>query len=172
MTLPPAPQRTTPAFSFSLVERSLRDSIARREFGKNQMQLLAAFFDHTCAYCGGSVQRWDHLIPVSMGGDTVLGNMVPACSKCDDSKRGLAYDAWAFGPSPGSPEARGVPDIRERISRIREYVDRYGYVARTPEELLSLDELAEYHRIRQALAVLRADCDRLFAAFRRRSGSR
>ena len=38
------------------------------------------FFDptpHECIFCGNlDVKRWDHLVPISKGGDTVLGNMV------------------------------------------------------------------------------------------------
>jgi hypothetical protein len=47
----------------------------------------------------------------SRGGDTVPGNIVPACSKCDDPKRSLPYDEWAVGSTPGSPRSCGVTDV-------------------------------------------------------------
>jgi len=80
--LPPIPQRTTPGFSFSVVERSLRECIAERKSGKPEMEPVALRFDDSCAYCGTeTIQRWDHVFPVSRGGDTVLGNVVCSCMR-------------------------------------------------------------------------------------------
>jgi hypothetical protein len=68
MILPKTPQRTTPGFSFSIVERSLLDCIARREFGKLEMAQVVEFFGPSCAYCGDtSIKRWDHLVPILKG---------------------------------------------------------------------------------------------------------
>ena len=39
-----------------------------------------------CVYYGDqNVQRWDQLVPVNKAGETVLGNMLPACARCNDS---------------------------------------------------------------------------------------
>lgn len=173
MTLPAAPQRTTPGFSFSIVERSLRECIARREFGKLEMAQIVEFFGPSCAYCGTSpIQRWDHLVPISRGGDTVLGNVVPACSKCDDSKRDLLFDEWAVCSAPNSPRSRGVPDIEGRLHRIREYASRYDYAPLPPEKRLDADELRQFEVIRQDLSRLRRDVDKLIAMYRGRTGLR
>jgi hypothetical protein len=172
VALPPTPQRTTPGFSFSIVERSLRDCIAERKFGAPEKAFAAEFFGGTCAFCGASpIQRWDHLVAVSQGGDTVLGNMVPACNKCDDSKAHHPFDEWALGDAPGSPRTRGVTDLEAKLARIREYVAMFEYVAREPEERLTPDELKQYALIRSDLQRLRRDVDKFIAMHREAPGS-
>jgi hypothetical protein len=170
MSLPGTPGRTTPGFSFSIVERSLRDCIAERRFGKSEAQTASDFFDGACAFCGGPIERWDHLVPVSVGGDTVLGNMVPACAKCDDSKQGLEFESWTRGSAPSPPASRGVEDVEGRVSRIREYVSAYGYQARGPHDRLTPDELRQYEIIRTDLKRARDDIDEFLRMYRERTG--
>ncbi len=102
----------------------------------------------------------------------MLGNVVPACSKCDDSKRDLPYDEWAKCSVPGSPHSRGVPDLEDRISRIREYVSRYGYCPHRPSERLSADELRQFELIHEDLSRLRKDIESFIAMYRERTGLR
>jgi len=170
LSLPNVPQRTTPGFCFSIVDRALRECIAERCFGKAEAETCAAYFDHACAFCGGPIQRWDHLVPISAGGDTVLGNMVPACSKCDDSKQGHAYELWARSLAPGSPTSRAVADLDARLGRIREYVEAHGYRAREPRDRLTEAELAQYERIGRDLAKARGDFDGFIRLYRERTG--
>lgn len=170
MDLPPAPQRTTPGFSFSIMNRALRDCIADRCFGKAEMAQIVDFFGHECAYCGGPVERWDHLAPISGGGDTVLGNIVPSCSRCDDSKRDLAFDEWATCAAPASPHSRGVTDIEARLARVHEYAGRYAYVPRSLEDRLTPEELRRFAAIQEDLARLRRDVDDFIAQYRERNG--
>jgi hypothetical protein len=176
MKLPEVPQRTTPGFSFSIVERALMECIAVRQFGKPEIQEVLAFFGATppsCAFCGASpIQRWDHLVPVSKGGDTTIGNIVPACAKCDDSKGALPFDDWALGSTPGSPTSRGIADVRDRVERIRSYVAKYAYRSRSPEERLAPDELAQFGVLRDDLRRLRRDFDQFIALYRARTGLR
>lgn len=49
--------------------------------------LLLDLYENRCAYCGGPVETWDHLVPITLGGETVPGNMVPACRSCNSRKR-------------------------------------------------------------------------------------
>lgn len=56
--------------------------------------LVAEIFDDRCAYCGGPRETWDHIIPVSKGGVTEPGNIVPACRRCNSSKRDSDLCAW------------------------------------------------------------------------------
>lgn len=37
---------------------------------------------------------WDHFIPVTKGGETVPGNMLPCCASCNSRKRNL--DPWVW----------------------------------------------------------------------------
>ena len=52
-------------------------------------------FDHCCAYCGCAEDlELEHVIPISKGGGHHLGNIVPACRKCNSSKRSRDALAW------------------------------------------------------------------------------
>lgn len=173
MAFPPTPQRTTPGFSFSMVQRCLRDCIAERQFGQAEMKEAVAFFGAAeCVYCGAApIQRWDHLVAVSKGGDTVLGNVVPACARCDDSKRDMPYAEWALGDAPRSPRSRGVPDIERRLKRIEAYAVHYEYLPALPAERLSEAEMEQWQRIQEDLGRLRADVDRFIELHRKRRGA-
>ena len=106
LKLPLSPQKTTTGFAFSNVERALQESLANRQFGQQEMRKVIEFFGlPLCVYCGSNeIKRWDHLVAVKNGGETVIGNMVPACAKCDDSKRDIAFDVWMQSDSPNSPK--------------------------------------------------------------------
>ena len=53
------------------------------------------------------MRRWDHVVPVAKGGDTVVGNMVIACSRCDYSKQASEFERWMNGDWRGCPKERG-----------------------------------------------------------------
>ena len=55
-------------------------------------------FDHGCAYCGadGDLQI-EHVIPISKGGEHHLGNVVPACQRCNYSKATADALEWYRG---------------------------------------------------------------------------
>ena len=47
-------------------------------------------FDHRCAYCGGELTTGnttlDHVKPKATGGQTIPGNLVACCSRCNGKK--------------------------------------------------------------------------------------
>jgi hypothetical protein len=47
-----------------------------------------------CAYCGAPAVGLDHFIPVSRGGETTPGNLVPACKSCNSMKRDQDPMLW------------------------------------------------------------------------------
>lgn len=51
-------------------------------------------FDGKCAYCSKEAKSIDHIIPVSKGGNSVPGNIVPACAHCNSSKKDK--DLWMW----------------------------------------------------------------------------
>lgn len=54
-----------------------------------------AAFGHLCAYgCGRDGGTWDHIWPVSRGGQSRPGNLVPACISCNSSKKRHHPDPW------------------------------------------------------------------------------
>jgi len=184
MKLPRVPQRTTTGFAFSAVDRALKEGFARRRFGQAEIQRVLAFFAHDppeCVYCGESrVRRWDHVVPVTKGGETVLGNIVPACARCivpacarcDDSKGDLPFDEWMLGDARFSPKSRGVVDVEGRIARIQAYVQHFGY---TPSDVLARlteEEAKKLQSIRADLGSVRADIEDLIADYRARTDDR
>jgi 5-methylcytosine-specific restriction enzyme A len=51
-----------------------------------------------CFYCGHAVPpkelTMDHVVPISRGGKSVKGNVVPACKECNNKKKQLLPMEW------------------------------------------------------------------------------
>ena len=63
----------------------------------NSKELAARFaqFDNTCAYCGSCDHLIvEHFIPRAKGGPHALGNLLPACQKCNISKLDHEPEQW------------------------------------------------------------------------------
>jgi 5-methylcytosine-specific restriction endonuclease McrA len=56
---------------------------------------LKKLYSSPCFYCGSteSIQA-DHVLPISRGGRHSIGNLVPACKKCNLSKRAKLLIEW------------------------------------------------------------------------------
>lgn len=57
------------------------------------------FFNGCCSFCGRTMRKGetltkDHLVPVSEGGLTTQGNVVPACKSCNSSKNNSEWREW------------------------------------------------------------------------------
>jgi hypothetical protein len=165
MPLPKVPERTRPSFVFSLLERSLQDCLGKRKFGKHEIGLYLNFFEQAvpeCAYCGSiAVQRWDHIVPLLKGGETVLGNMVLACAQCDDTKRDLSLEEWMGHTAPWSLRGRGIQNIEQRLARIQDYIVHFGYLSRPLKERLTASEQERLMTIRATAQSLRLDIEAL-----------
>ena len=79
-----------------------------------------------CAYCGDPATEWDHLNAIikdkkPTGYFTEIHNLVPACGKCNQSKRNQPWREWIVGPARLSPKTRGVSDLEARIARLDAY---------------------------------------------------
>jgi hypothetical protein len=174
MSLPKVPQRTTSGFAFSIVQRAMFESLTRRKFATREILEVLAFFGADppeCVFCGDpNVARWDHLVPIKAGGDTVVGNMVPACSRCDDSKRHLPYMEWALSNAPHSPKSRQIPSLEQRLDRIAAYVTKYEYAPLTATSRLTPPELEHFKRICNHLADARMEFEALLSSYRARTG--
>jgi hypothetical protein len=172
--LPKPPARTTPGFAFSMLDRAIKECLATRQFDADAMAQVVSFFGNTppeCVYCGSpNVQRWDHLVPITKGGDTVLGNMVLACASCDDSKRDLSFDEWILCESKLSPKSRGVVNLDQRIEQIRAYVQHFGYVPMRLEDKLDQNELNKLNSLRAEIQVVRGKFEQLIASHRAKTG--
>jgi hypothetical protein len=63
---------------------------------------LVARFDGRCAYCGQRcTPTMEHVVPLSRGGRHAIGNLIPACLKCNLSKNNRFIMEWRLGrPAP------------------------------------------------------------------------
>jgi hypothetical protein len=62
---------------------------------------LVASKPSLCAYCGDPADTTDHVIPISRGGTDLPANRLPACGRCNSSKRDLTLQEWiATGRAP------------------------------------------------------------------------
>jgi len=172
MEWPRIPQRTTTGFAFSVVERAIKEACAKRTLGQAEIREIIDYFGNKrleCVYCGSTdVKRWDHLLSISKGGETVLGNIVPSCSSCDDSKRDEYFEDWIRSDTECSPKGRGVKDIEDRIGKIRAYMKKYGYRAQPLEERLDKEEIKQLNNIRSKLREIRKDIEEFGEAYQRR----
>jgi 5-methylcytosine-specific restriction endonuclease McrA len=59
---------------------------------------LCRRYDYLCAYCGAKPKKLtvDHIIPLSKGGRDAIGNVLPACSRCNNMKRSVLLIVWRY----------------------------------------------------------------------------
>ena len=53
-------------------------------------------FNNSCAYCGDTNSKLtvEHVIPVSMGGNSFIFNLIPSCIECNHRKSATALVEW------------------------------------------------------------------------------
>ncbi len=178
MGLPKTPGRTTAAFGFSYVERTLKDCLGQRLFNKKEKDQVLEFFRQwepqpSCAFCGSpEVMRWDDLIPVIKDGETVLGNMVLACARCDNSKGKRLFDEWMSSTLPKSPSSQGTPNVKDRIKHIEAYTTTFGYICKPLNQRLTRTEQERRTDLLRRLNGLREEVNSLIRDYRERTGNR
>jgi hypothetical protein len=79
-----------------------------------------------CAYCGDPSTEWDHLRPIvrrkkPTGYISEIGNLVPACGKCNQSKGNKDWRDWMLSEARLSPRSKAVANLDERIARLEAY---------------------------------------------------
>ena len=61
----------------------------------DEWKAVLEFFGHECAYCGAKEGlEQEHIIPFNNGGEFKIGNIVPACRKCNASKGSKNAAEW------------------------------------------------------------------------------
>jgi len=92
--------QTNPELRLYTRQKSKRRKALLREQTAHQIkpgQLLARFaqFDHCCAYCGAeSDMQMEHVVPIAKGGTHAMGNILPACHRCNYSKKTHEVESW------------------------------------------------------------------------------
>ncbi len=78
--------------SMMVAVRGLRRSRMKgNKITNDQYEFLLEKYLNKCVYCfslvkSGTNLNWDHYIPIALGGENSLGNIVPSCSSCNNKK--------------------------------------------------------------------------------------
>ena len=128
------------------VSRGIREIVAPRQtIPHAEWKRIQDEFDNVCVFCeqpGTRENRGiiaDHLIPATQFGELVLGNTVPACQSCNDSRGNRNWRAFLLERFPDEAAKRAI--------RIEAYLNKYPYSPLSAEDYLSPQELREYNSI-------------------------
>ena len=151
------------------VARGLREIVAPRQvMSRAHWRLIADEFNGRCVFCGELGAREnrgivpDHLIPVTQYGELVLGNTVPACQTCNDSRGEKDWRTYLQEQFPDHAPLR--------IAAIELYLARHPYQTVPPKDALSSDELLEYEALFQEWERILSAAKRLGASVSARKG--
>jgi 5-methylcytosine-specific restriction endonuclease McrA len=93
--------RLHPLGGYALIDASASDSRKPRARKRHTQPLpmiaidyLTEQFNGLCAYCDEPATTWDHVVPIVKGGQTIPGNVVPACVRCNSSKKDRDLSEW------------------------------------------------------------------------------
>lgn len=82
--------RSDERFRFKLRGKVASRTRAKAKFPAldlDQWEAVLVFYGRRCAYdCGRMAQHMEHVVPLSRGGHHVIGNLVPACARCNYEK--------------------------------------------------------------------------------------
>jgi hypothetical protein len=98
--------------------RLILSKIGEASFDERDWQATKAYFDNRCAYCpDGGADQMDHGVPINRTklGEHRLGNVIPACKKCNSGKHQRDY-------------REHLGEDQDRIDRIENYMTSSGYV--------------------------------------------
>ena len=167
MNFPNKPQSVTISFAFSTLNRCIKEIVGKNNFSKEVQREIMDFFypnstDIQCVYCDSSdVKRWDHLVPVKDNGEMCIGNVVPACPVCDDSKGDRNFEKWILSKALKSPKSRGVSNLSNRINKLKEYQNRFNYKPIPLEKKLTNQGQALLKNIQKSLNSLKLKFEKL-----------
>lgn len=125
-----------------------------------------------CCYCGDPKTEWDHLRATikdrkPTGFITQISNLVPACSKCNQSKTNKPWREWITGPAAKSPASRGIKDLDERIKRLTDYENAWDDVEKLDlAEIVGPDLWTQYWEHLDAIEVAMREAQDFSVALR------
>ena len=127
------------------VARGLREIVAPRQtMSGAQWEQIKNDFGGRCIFCDESGTKEnrgivpDHLVPVTSFGELVVGNTVPACQACNDSRGDRDWRSFMRNKLSGN--------ATRQIARIKRYLKRHPYKP-VLEDALSNKELREYRAL-------------------------
>lgn len=80
------------AFSNALLRNVKVDRYGTKHWDR---KYIIKGMEETCCYCGDEADTADHVIPLSYGGPDMLGNIVPACGRCNSKKSNSSVFEYA-----------------------------------------------------------------------------
>jgi hypothetical protein len=80
--------------NYNRKKRALKRGAQIQNFTDEQLYQRMSVFGFRCAYCGGTFDHVDHVIPLKRGGKHCLSNLRPACSLCNLSKHDKKLSDW------------------------------------------------------------------------------
>ena len=84
--------------------RRLRETSAAGLSRTQRTKLLKLWQNQnlSCSYCSTKCETVDHVIPLIRGGSNFVGNLVPACRRCNSSKGSKLLIEWKHYARPTS----------------------------------------------------------------------
>lgn len=79
----------------------------------HEWRRLVRRYRHLCAYCGGNEDgiHMDHVIPLSRGGRHAIGNVLPACQRCNLTKGAKLVAEWKRDEAAWSQDVKRLPEM-------------------------------------------------------------
>ena len=149
------------------VSRGLREIIAPRQtMSKADWKRVLEEFNAICVFCGSEETAEnrgivpDHLIPVTQFGELVLGNTVPACQTCNDSRGERAWRPFL--------RTRFLSDSEAQINKVESHLAKHHYHPPTLESALSAEERETYLALVQEWETMLTKAKALYTAAKRR----
>lgn len=85
-------------FSIHLDEADMKREKSKAREMRNSQWWKRRCARGKCHYCGRQIApkdlTMDHIVPLSRGGKTTKGNVVPACKECNNQKKQLLPMEW------------------------------------------------------------------------------
>lgn len=84
--------------------RAVQRSVQRFKITKRDLKRALIRANGQCSYCSatfGDANKvtWDHVVPITRGGSDSIGNLLPACERCNQSKNSKLLVVWRTGNS-------------------------------------------------------------------------
>lgn len=128
------------------VQRGLRELYTEHTLNEEEWNEIIVHFGNKCSYCNvedtGNSRTGiipDHLIPAANNGDYILGNIIPACQDCNDTRGKKDWKEYIIKYFPKNSD--------ERVLKIERYITQFNYEPAIPEKRLENDEYQEYQSI-------------------------
>ena len=139
-----------------MLDKAVKEHFNALRYPKPDIRALEKHFrrkgQFMCFYCGQKeASRWDHLYPVNKGGATTNGNLVPACSSCNDSKQNRTLKEW-YDRAGKRRKLRKLTVIERAVARYRA---RFPYKPRRLPQDLQGEDRRTYEEFARRLTRLR-----------------